>query len=68
MGFNLLYAQIKSSNFHYFFVMCHPHLTNSLVKIHLIVLPSVHVGLNHFTTPCLRDCTMLMLASGINAL
>ena len=31
-------------------------------------LPSVRASLNHSTTPCLRDSTMLMLAFGRNAI
>jgi hypothetical protein len=30
-------------------------------------LPSVRASLNHSTTSCLRDCTMLLLAYGRNA-
>jgi len=30
-------------------------------------LPSVRANISHYVIPCLRDCLMLMLASGRNA-
>jgi hypothetical protein len=38
------------------------------VRLDPAFLSSVRSSLNHFTTPCLRDSLMLMLASGRNAI
>ena len=41
--------------------------TLSEVDVENFFLPAVRTGLNHSTTSCLRDCSMLLLAFGRNA-
>jgi len=40
----------------------------SVVRLDAAFLPSVRTGFNHSATSCLRECSMLMLAYGRNAI